>query len=178
MRKILDGIRKLLVGQKQIVIEKEAIQNILPHRGDKLLLDKVTIDEHKITGEFLVTEAVCAGHVIAGIPVMKGSDFCDMAAQLLGVLVSQLPETISILDNGKKTLAALRYDGVLFKAGIHPGEKVSIETTIDVEFDERHGFTEITGGRFNVRVGNLPRPRVSISSVTLTPVNTENMKPK
>jgi|GEM_PF-5873397 len=178
MKKFLSNILSHFGGQKEIVLGRSEIEATLPHRGDKLLLNRAVISEQKIVGQFLVTEEVCAGHVIAGVALMRGSDFCDMAAQLIGILVSQHPEINGPFKDGTKTLAALRYDGVSFRAAVHPGEMVYIETNINLEVDERHGFVEITGGRFIVRVGDSPKPRVTISAVTLTPVDTESIKTK
>lgn len=170
MKRIIKAVVGFFKGQKEIVFDKEALIQILPHRKDKLLLDRVVITEQKVIGDFTITESVCDGHEISGILVMKGSDYYDMAAQLLGVYASQLPEILAFLTDGK-TLGALRYGESLFKAPIRPGEKIFIEMSTDVEIDEHHGIVEIGGGRFVVRVDGNPKSRVIISSATLTPVD-------
>jgi len=180
MKRMVQWITGLFSEKKEIIFEKEEIEKILPHRGRMLLLDRVRFSDGKAVGEFLVTDEVCEGHVIAGVPVMKGSDLCDMAAQLLGIMVHKEEEITSRLGD-EKTLAALEYNGIVFKRRIRPGEKVLIETSTEVDYEERHGILKITGGMFFVRVDSQDETekkkiRVRIASVTLAPVSPTDMK--
>lgn len=180
MKRMVRWIAGLFSEKKEVVIGKDEIMKILPHRGRMLLLDRVRFLDGKAIGEFLVTEEVCEGHIIAGMSVMKGSDFCDMAAQLLGVMIHKEEEVVSRLGDDK-TLAALEYTGVIFKKRIRPGEKVLIETTTEVDYEDRHGVFKITGGMFLLRVDDQDpvekkKIRVRIASATLVPVSITDMQ--
>jgi len=121
IQKVIKGVAHFLKKEKR-TIEKEDIKRILPHRGRMLLLDRVVITVKKIIGQFEVTQEVCEGHaVFNGELLMKGSDFLDMAAQLLGIWAAQDPAF-----KGKKTLIR-EYGGAKFRNPTRPGEILIME---------------------------------------------------
>ena len=61
------------------------IYGILPHRGDKLLLDSVVGSSDGVVGYLTVRNDHCEGHVIGNEPIFRGVDVLEMAAQLLGM---------------------------------------------------------------------------------------------
>ncbi|KKQ76118.1 MAG: hypothetical protein US98_C0049G0009 [Parcubacteria group bacterium GW2011_GWC1_38_6] len=70
-------------------LDKHKLKSILPHRGPMLLLDSIDIDT---TGKFFlgnlkVREEMCENHVIGNVPILRGVDTQEIAAQLLGVFV-------------------------------------------------------------------------------------------
>ncbi len=71
--------------KKEIFIGSEDIEKILPHRGSKLLLDRVVISPKVFRGELRVRDEHCIGHEVApGTPLFRGVDISEMAAQLAG----------------------------------------------------------------------------------------------
>lgn len=160
MRKMIREIAAFLFGKKEVVIEKDEIITILPHRERMLLLDRVVVNETKASGEFTVTEAVCEGHaVLDGKLVMRGSDLFDMAAQLLGVWASQIPELVGRLSMVR------RYGEAKFSRPIFPFETIIMEIEVPKEIDEVGSMVEIKGEKFVVTVNN--QRRAVVSSVTL-----------
>ncbi len=79
-RKIRDWFPK-----REITVNREEIKEILPHRGNKFLLDRAVISPKVFRGELLIRDELCVGHEIAsGRPVFRGVDIPEMAAQLVG----------------------------------------------------------------------------------------------
>jgi len=76
-----------LKGKEKVVIPKDRIMEILPHRGRMLLLDEVVFTgQEEIRGKFTVTHEVCDGHPVLGDKlVFRGVDIIEMAAQTVGV---------------------------------------------------------------------------------------------
>lgn len=175
MKKTPTWIAKLFADRKMMVLHKPILEKILPHRGRWLLLDSVRFIDGKATGEFVLTKEICDGHVIAGILMAPGCIWLDAAAQLLGIIVHQDEEIIARVGTDK-TLAALAYNGAEFRRRICPGEKVLIETSAEVDYEDSHGFFRIIGGMFFIRVDGEKKVRAKIASVTLTPVSFEDMK--
>ncbi len=143
VKKIIKGVAGFLKKEKRI-IEKEQIESILPHRGKMLLLDKVVITAKKITGEFQVTEEVCEGHAVwNGELLMKGSDFLDMAAQLLGIWAAQHSDF-----EGRRTVIR-EYGGSKFRNPTRPGE------LLIMELDTENASAEVLrDGRLIIVKGN------------------------
>jgi len=157
-RKVIKGVTHFLKKEKRI-INKEQIESILPHRGRMLLLDRVIITAKKITGEFTVTKEVCEGHaVLDGEVLLKGSDFLDMAAQLLGVWTAQGSNF-----EGRKTVIR-EYGGAKFRKPTSPGELLVLEIETDnVSADDVYGDGRLIiakGENFLARVGEERKTEV------------------
>jgi len=82
-RAIIDKLK----GRERVVVPKDKIMEILPHRGRMLLLDEVVFTgQDEIRGRFAVTHEVCDGHPVLGDKlVFRGVDIIEMAAQTVGV---------------------------------------------------------------------------------------------
>jgi 3-hydroxymyristoyl/3-hydroxydecanoyl-(acyl carrier protein) dehydratase len=83
----------LAVKQKKLercgmIVKIDEIKKILPHTGGMLLLDEVLITSEEIIGKLTIRKDICEGHKIGGKLIMKGSDYADMAAQLVGIIVA------------------------------------------------------------------------------------------
>lgn len=141
-RKVLKGTTAFLTEDAGI-IEKEEIESILPHRGTKLLLDRILITAQKITGKFRVTKEVCQGHaVLNGKLVLKGSDLLDMAAQLLAVWVAHNSD---FEGNG---VVIREYKGAKFRKPIFPGELLVLE------IDAKDALVRVfKGGKIIIAIG-------------------------
>ena len=91
-KKEIESLReRLFEKRKKIEIEKHLIMAILPHRGDKLLLDKVEVNFPskkslpRAVGIYEITESVCKGHEWNGQKIFRGVDLIEICAQLTGV---------------------------------------------------------------------------------------------
>ncbi|MFA5878341.1 MAG: hypothetical protein WC845_03180 [Candidatus Staskawiczbacteria bacterium] len=163
-RKVVQGVMDLLkriVKQgpepeveeiNERIVSTEEIMAILPHRGRMLLLNRVVIRPDRVIGEFKVTDEVCEGHAFEGRLVFKGSDFSDMAAQLLGVWAAQYPDF-----EGKKAYAR-QYGGSKFQGLVSPGDLILMEISaghLRAEITIRPKFRKIlvTGTDFSAMVG-------------------------
>jgi len=151
--RLIQGVADFLKAEKTIIIDKEKIQLILPHRGSKLLLDKVTITTEKISGEFLVTEVVCEGHAVwEGKLVLPGAYLFEMAAQLLGVWAAQHSD---FKFEGSKTVVR-EYGGAKFKKPVFPGELLVLEINsndVSAEILREGKMIIVSGNNFSARVG-------------------------
>lgn len=121
-------LEKLEKKEEGIIIEKEKIMSILPQRGDKLLLDKVTITADKIIGEFLITEEVCQGHEFGGKLVFRGVDIIEMAAQLLGIWAGQYSEFKGKIAYFKNIVGEVKFIGAVF-----PSDLLVMELPVEKE---------------------------------------------
>jgi len=167
VKRVLKGVADFLKREKR-VIDSDKIKSILPHSGRMLLLDEVTITKKKIEGTFKVTEEVCEGHAVYdGQLVFKGSDFFDMAAQLLGIWGAQHP------DFEGKICVIRKYGGAKFaNKATFPGDLLKIE--LEPENAQADVFTSrnliiMTGENFLATVDG--EKRADISSVELVALN-------
>jgi len=161
VRKIFRGVVDFLKREEKIIIDKEQIELILPHRGRMLLLDRVVITTQKIMGEFTVTHEVCDGHaVLEEKLVLKGSDLFDIAAQLLGVWAAQHSD--AEFKNRKTVIR--EYGGAKFRNPIFPGE------LLVMEIDPENASAQVLVGRdiiitkgekFSARVGKERKAEIS-----------------
>lgn len=156
------GIAHFLKGEKKIIIEKEQIESILPHKGRMLLLDRVIITPEKITGEFKVTEQVCEGHAVweDGTLVFRGSDFFDMASQLLGVGVAHG----SNFERKERRTGVHEYGGAKFGNPTFPGELLLLEIEADnISSSDVYGdgsLIIVKGKNFFARASDVEKARV------------------
>ena len=103
-------------------LNRDEIEEILPHRGRALLLDKVDFDNEKTIGYLTVREEHCEGH-FPGLPIMRGVDRIEMIALTLGVAAkTKLPEGyLSFLAKIGKTR---------FPAPARPGDIIRSEVIV------------------------------------------------
>ena len=74
-------------------------------------------------GKVRITEDMCLGHaVFNGEMIFRGSDFIDMAAQLLAVWAVQWPQLCSSLQG--KICMPVKYGNSIFRAKVLPGDLV------------------------------------------------------
>ena len=160
MRTIIQGVMDLLKGREKVIVGKEEIMSILPHRGRMLLLDRVIITNETVTGEFLVTEDVCEGHQFNGHPVFRGIDTLDMAAQLLGVWAAQH------FDTGALAVVR-RYGGTKFVDKVIPSDTIVVVINVKdlkIEIVGRPGreIKKVIGINFSARVGRNPKAEIAL----------------
>lgn len=155
VRRIIKGVVSFLLQREKIIIEKEEIQSILPHRGRALMLDRVVITGSKLQGELTVREEHCSGHEIGGRPILPGVDFPEMAAQLLGIWVAQYAINSEAELDGK--IAPLRQASFKTFRPVRPGDLVVIETPI-IEMIEKEREAGESGGDESPRIEMVGRP--------------------
>ena len=108
------------------LMDKQAIEAVLPHRDPMLLIDEVLELEPgvRVLARKTVTEADCAGH-FPGNPIMPGVKMVEALAQCGAVAVLSQPE-----NKGKLALFA-GIDDVRFKRIVRPGETLLLECEIE-----------------------------------------------
>lgn len=177
MKKLILEIPVFLSGKREVVIEKDEITKILPHRGRMLLLDRVVITHDKVVGEFTVTEEVCQGHEIwNGKAVLRGVELIEMAFQLFGVFVVKNAEILAsvLLQDSDveatstiigKICVARECQRAIFSGPISPGDKVVAEMGVGVEIDAFGPIIKVESGKIIFRVGN--QKKATVFSVAL-----------
>ena len=101
----------------QVIMDKAAIEAVLPHRDPMLLIDEVTelVPGERVVARKTVTEEDCAGH-FPGNPIMPGVKMVEALAQCGAVAVLSQEE-----NRGKLALFA-GIDDVRFKRIVRPGD--------------------------------------------------------
>ena len=163
-------VAAVLRGRNEVIISSDEVRAILPHKGDKVFVDSLVINAQTVTGQFLMTHAACAGHeVLEGKTIFRGSDYLDMAAQVLGIFARQV-------GNLKITKGSVlrEYGPSKFFKPTTPGELLLMEIKIDdikVEAlmrGEKVCTVYFTGNNFTARVGNEKKATVeSVSAVAM-----------
>ncbi len=107
------------------LMDKQAIEAIIPHRDPMLLIDEVLelVPGVRVVARKTVTEADCAGH-FPGNPIMPGVKMVEALAQCGAVAVLSQPE-----NQGKLALFA-GIDDVRFKRIVRPGDTLLLECEI------------------------------------------------
>lgn len=166
MVETLNGLQGIPGFSKEnpIVIGKQGIEAILPHRERMLLLDRVTIDNETVAGEFRVTEEVCKGHAVApgGKIIMRGCDLYEVAAQSLGVWAAQNPQVIQHRAVQLGGCFVREYGTAKFKEVILPGFQVCMEAKVEnlvVKISDR--MVVITGKNFVATVNDIVMAEIS-----------------
>lgn len=120
--------RQMEPKEEILLITLEKIQKILPHEGDKLLLDEVIVDTEKglIAGYLAVREEHCRNHNIGGKPVLRGVDLGEMAFQLLASGIIHLTEYSYLI--GRTGMA--RGINMTFSRPSYPGAHIIMEIKI------------------------------------------------
>jgi 3-hydroxyacyl-[acyl-carrier-protein] dehydratase len=108
------------------VMDKAAIEAVLPHRDPMLLVDEVLelTPGERVVARRTVTADDCAGH-FPGNPIMPGVKMVEALAQCGAVAVLSQPE-----NRGKLALFA-GIDDVRFKRIVRPGETLTLECEIE-----------------------------------------------
>lgn len=165
-RKIYKDFDFLGSEEKERIISSEQIKSILPHKGHFRLLDEVLITPQKMIGKVRITEDMCLGHaVFNGKMVFKGSDFLDMAAQLLGVWVAQWPQLRSLFEGKGEICLPVEYGTAIFKRSILPGDLVLMSFE-EVWARERTDRILIIGEKFTAKIEGLPEKKNTVSTVS------------
>jgi 3-hydroxyacyl-[acyl-carrier-protein] dehydratase len=109
-----------------VLMDKAAIERILPHREPMLLIDEVLelVPGERVLARKTVTEEDCAGH-FPGNPIMPGVKMVEALAQCGAVAVLSLEE-----NRGKLALFA-GIDDVRFKRIVRPGEVLTLECNVE-----------------------------------------------
>src|ERR687888_1073252 len=108
------------------LMDKAAIEEVLPHRPPMLLIDEVLELEpgSRVVARRTVTDEDCAGH-FPGNPIMPGVKMVEALAQTGAVAVLSEEE-----NKGKLALFA-GIDDVRFKRIVRPGDELTL--TCDLE---------------------------------------------
>ena len=124
------------------MMDKAAIEAVLPHRDPMLLIDEVVelVPGRRVVARKTITEEDCAGH-FPGNPIMPGVKMVEALAQCGAVAVLSQEE-----NRGKLALFA-GIDDVRFKRIVEPGD----ELTLSCEIESVRG--PIGRGRAVARVG-------------------------
>jgi len=155
-KRMKEKIRKTIVAgtnflREKKIIDEEEIKSILFQGDSKRFLDRVIITSKKIIGEVTIRPEHCKDHEIGGQPVFRAVDYPEMAAQLLGVWVTQQATQHPIL-NGK--IAPFRKASFLSIAPSFPGDLLKMEIPV-IECNEEE---EEEGSPRIERVGREDRP--------------------
>ena len=108
------------------MMDRAAIEAVLPHRDPMLLIDEVVelVPGERVVATKTVTEADCAGH-FPGNPIMPGVKMVEALAQCGAVAVLSQEE-----NRGKLALFA-GIDDVRFKRLVEPGDELTLTCEVD-----------------------------------------------
>lgn len=109
-----------------VLMDKAAIEAVLPHRDPMLLIDEVIelVPGKRVVARKTVTDVDCAGH-FPGNPIMPGVKMVEALAQCGAVAVLSLEE-----NRGKLALFA-GIDDVRFKRVVRPGDVLTLECEVE-----------------------------------------------
>jgi 3-hydroxyacyl-[acyl-carrier-protein] dehydratase len=110
-------------------MDRDGIMKAIPHRGEMLLIDRVTELERgrRALGykDIKSGEFWCDGH-FPGEPVFPGVLVIEMMAQISAIAFYS--------DGGPETKPLLaKVDSVKFLSGVTPGSRLFVEATLDAE---------------------------------------------
>ena len=109
-----------------VLMDKAAIEAVLPHRDPMLLIDEVLelVPGQRVRARKMVTQEDCAGH-FPGNPIMPGVKMVEALAQCGAVAVLSQEE-----NRGKLALFA-GIDDVRFKRLVRPGDVLTLECEVE-----------------------------------------------
>ena len=110
----------------EILMDKAAIEAVLPHRDPMLLIDEVLelVPGERVLARKTVTEEDCAGH-FPGNPIMPGVKMVEALAQTGAVAV------LSEEQNRGRIALFAGIDAVRFKRIVRPGEVLTLECDLE-----------------------------------------------
>ncbi len=145
------------------------IMEVLPHRGNKLLLDGVFVyPGDYVRGEFEVKLENCEGHAVdRGNMVFRGVDMIEMAAQTLGVYWSVIrPEFKG------RTVLFRSVDKVKFRGAVYVSEEIAVTVflaNISEKISERRGAGELVGREISVSSSEKEVAQIGAITLVLLP---------
>lgn len=119
---------------KEFYYNREALQELIPHRRPMLLIDDMTvINTEEARGTYQVTgeEFFLQGHYPDN-PIVPGNILTEMLAQLGAALVSyknSLPDAAFANLRGSKTPMLAGLNNFRFKSPVRPGDTVDLHIT-------------------------------------------------
>ena len=115
-------------GSDAIVLDRAAIEALIPHRDPFLWLDEVVeLTDTRVRARKRVPGdlAVFAGH-FPGFPVLPGVLLCEAAFQAGAVLIA----SVGGIPEGRVPLVTRQHE-TRFRRMVRPGELLEIEATLD-----------------------------------------------
>ncbi|MDR3238563.1 MAG: beta-hydroxyacyl-ACP dehydratase [Clostridiales bacterium] len=121
-------------------MNREDVQNILPHRGHMLLIDGAELRDGVSVGRYTVRgdEFFLQGH-FPGNPVVPGVILCEMMGQSACLLI----KGISLQEKWTPYLTGLKR--VKFKQKVKPGDTIEFQTEL---VQQKDSFYFIKGNGF------------------------------
>jgi 3-hydroxyacyl-[acyl-carrier-protein] dehydratase len=111
---------------EEVLMDKAAIEAVLPHRDPMLLIDEVLelVPGERVLARKTVTDEDCAGH-FPGNPIMPGVKMVEALAQCGAVAVLSQPE-----NAGKIALFA-GIEDIRFKRIVRPGDVLDLRCEVE-----------------------------------------------
>ena len=128
-----------------VLLDIDAIRDILPHRYPFLLVDSIVeLEELRIVGikNVTINEPFFQGH-FPDFPVMPGVLIVEAMAQVAGVLVLK-----SMPDRKSKVVLLASIESAKFRRPVRPGDQLRIEMIVGrrkASVAKMHGTATVNG---------------------------------